>query len=59
MNKNSQQKNKKEFTDKEIENFVGFFDALKAIHIRLISEGWQYENEELIPPNAVSNNQST
>ena len=38
------------FTDKEIENFVGLFEILKRIHIRLVNEGYTIENDNIIPP---------
>ena len=41
------------FTDKEIENFAGFYNPLKQIHIRLIKEGYKIENGKIIPPKSV------
>lgn len=48
---NADQKNDVElFTPKQMENFVGFFDALKTVHSRLIKEGYQIEDGKIIPP---------
>lgn len=38
------------FTEKEIENFAGIYNALKQIHIRLIKEGYKIENGKITPP---------
>lgn len=38
------------FTEKEIENFTGFFNALKQVHVRLIKEGYKIENGKIFPP---------
>jgi hypothetical protein len=38
------------FTDKEIENFAGFFNALKKVHVRLIKEGYKIKDGKIIPP---------
>ncbi len=38
------------FTDKEIEKFVGFYNAFKQVHIRLIKEGYIIKNGKIIPP---------
>lgn len=39
------------FTDKEIENFAGFFNALKKVHIRLIKEGYKIKDGKITLPN--------
>lgn len=48
--------NKKEniFTTEEIENFAGFYNALKQVHIRLIKEGYEIKDGKIIPPNKSS-----
>lgn len=38
------------FTDKEIENFAGIFNALKQVRIRLIKEGYEIKDGKIIPP---------
>ncbi len=47
-----QTKNSKEliFNDKEIENFAGFYDALKRVRNRLINEGYTIKDGQIIPP---------
>jgi len=39
------------FTEKEIENFAGFYNALKKVHIRLIKEGYKIKDGKITPPN--------
>lgn len=39
------------FTDKEIENFAGIYNALRRIHIRLVKEGYKIEDGKITPPN--------
>ena len=39
------------FTEKEIENFAGFYNALKQVHIRLVKEGYKIEDGKITPPN--------
>jgi len=38
------------FTDKEIENFSGFYNALKQVHNRLIKEGYKIKDGKIIAP---------
>lgn len=38
------------FTEQGIKNIASFSDALKKIHIRLISEGYKIENGKVIEP---------
>lgn len=38
------------FTEKQIENFVGFFNTLQQIHNRLMREGYVFKGGKLIPP---------
>lgn len=38
------------FTDKQIQNFVGFFNAIKRVHVRLIREGYIIKNGRIIKP---------
>lgn len=38
------------FTEKEIENFAGIYNALKQVHIRLIKEGYTIKDGKIIPP---------
>jgi hypothetical protein len=40
------------FTDAEMENFAGFYQALKKVHIRLIKEGYTIGDGKIIPPEA-------
>lgn len=42
------------FTEKEIENFAEFYNALRQIHIRLIKEGYKIEDGKITPPNKES-----
>ena len=51
-----EQKQKIEFTDRAIENFVSFFDCLARIHERLAAEGYKIKDGVLIAPGAVKNN---
>lgn len=39
------------FTEKEIENFAGFYNALKQVHVRLIKEGYKIKDGKITPPN--------
>ncbi len=39
------------FTEKEIENFTGIYNALQQVHNRLIKEGYKIKDGEIIPPN--------
>ena len=41
------------FTQEQMENFAGFFDALKAVHSRLIKEGYKIEDGKIIPPKKI------
>jgi len=43
-------KNDDIFTGKEIEDFAGFFNALKKVHIRLIKEGYKIKDGKITPP---------
>lgn len=38
------------FTDNQIENFVGLYNALKKVHIRLVREGYTIKDGKIIPP---------
>ena len=38
------------FTEEQISNFAGLYNALKKVHIRLISEGYIIEKDKIIPP---------
>ena len=38
------------FTEEQISNFADLYDALKKVHVRLISEGYTIENDKIIPP---------
>lgn len=38
------------FTEKEMENFAGFYNALKQIHIRLIKEWYEIKDRKIISP---------
>lgn len=39
------------FTDEQIKNFADFYNSLKTVHNRLVSEGYIIKNGEIIPPN--------
>lgn len=41
------------FTDSQIQNFVGFSNAIKRVHLRLIGEGYIIKNGEIFPPKIV------
>lgn len=41
------------FTDSQIQNFVGFYSAIKRVHLRLIGEGYIIKNGEVLPPKIV------
>jgi hypothetical protein len=43
--------NNQNFTGEQIKNFAGFYNSLKTVHNRLVSEGYIIKNGELIPPN--------
>lgn len=38
------------FTEKEIENFAGFYNVFKQILVRLIKEGYKIEDGKIFPP---------
>ena len=38
------------FSDEAIDNFATLFDILRQIHIRLLREGYQIEEDRIIPP---------
>jgi len=38
------------FTEKEIENFAGFYNALKQVYIRLVKEGYKIKDGNILPP---------
>jgi hypothetical protein len=38
------------FTDEQLDNFAGFYSALKRVHTRLIQEGYTIENGKITPP---------
>ena len=38
------------FTDSQIQNFVGFYAAIKRVHSRLISEGYTIKDGQIFPP---------
>lgn len=38
------------FSNEQIQNFVGFYAAIKRVHLRLISEGYIIKNGEVFPP---------
>lgn len=38
------------FTQAQINNFAGFYDALKKVHNRLIKEGYTIKDGQIIPP---------
>lgn len=38
------------FTNEQKDVFLGFFDALRRVHNRLISEGYVVKDGEIIPP---------
>jgi hypothetical protein len=40
------------FTKEQILNFAGFYNALKKVHNRLVSEGYICRNGELISPDS-------
>jgi len=50
LRKKEKKKDVKLFTKKQMENFAGFFNALKAVHSRLIKEGYKIEDGKIIPP---------
>ncbi|MDP2709413.1 MAG: hypothetical protein Q8O93_05245 [bacterium] len=55
MSENNQQK--LIFTSEQINNFAGFYNALKTVHNRLIAEGYTIEHGQIIPPkNKLNNN---
>lgn len=41
------------FTDSQIQNFVGFSNAIKKVHLRLIGEGYIIKNGEVFSPKIV------
>jgi hypothetical protein len=41
-------KNNDIFTNKQIENFAGFFNALKKVHVRLVKEGYKIKDGKII-----------
>lgn len=41
------------FAENEIQNFVGFYNALKRVHNRLIKEGYSIQNGEILPPSQL------
>ena len=42
--------NNQNFTEKQIGNFVGFFNALKKVHVRLVKEGYKISEGKITPP---------
>lgn len=38
------------FTEKEIENFAGIYNALQQVHTRLIKEGYEIKDGKITPP---------
>ena len=42
------------FTEAEMDNILGFYHALKKVHIRLINEGYQISDGKIIPPKKPS-----
>jgi len=38
------------FTDSQIQNFVGFYSAIKRVHLRLIGEGYIIKDGQISPP---------
>jgi hypothetical protein len=38
------------FTEREVENFAGFYNALKQVYIRLIKEGYEIKDGKITPP---------
>jgi len=38
------------FTIEQIQNFAGFFNAIKKVHTRLIREGYTIKNGKIIRP---------
>lgn len=38
------------FNDSQIANLGGFLDSIKQVHVRLINEGYQIKDGEIIPP---------
>jgi len=38
------------FTNGQIQNFVGFYSAIKRVHSRLISEGYTIKDGQIFPP---------
>lgn len=38
------------FTEAEIQNFAGFFNAIKKVHTRLIREGYTIKDGKIIKP---------
>jgi len=43
-------RNKNIFTNTEITNFAGLYNALKKVHVRLIKEGYKIGNGKITPP---------
>ena len=41
------------FTEKEIENFSGIYDALRQVHVRLIKEGYKIKDGKIIPSKKI------
>lgn len=41
------------FTEKEIENFAGFYNALKQVYIRLIKEVYEIKDGKIIQPKII------
>ena len=42
------------FTEEQIKNFAGFYNSLKAVHNRLINEGYTINNGEILPPPKIN-----
>lgn len=38
------------FTNNQIQDFVGLFNAIRKVHCRLVSEGYLIEAEQIIKP---------
>lgn len=38
------------FTNSQIQNFAGFYAAIKRVHSRLISEGYTIRDGQILPP---------
>ena len=38
------------FSNGQIQNFVGFYAAIKKVHSRLISEGYTIKDGQIFPP---------